>query len=931
MTAVVVSFNQEALLPNAVRSLATQTLRSVEIIIVDDCSTDETDRVVQELMEEDERIRYVKLDKNSGGAGAPRNRGIDEARAPYVLFLDGDDVYERHALKNMLLAAEREDAVVVTGRTDRFDMATRRREGWYPHLYAERRVIESISEFPKLIHDTAATTKLYSTSFIRTKGLRFDEHIHYEDVLFMAEVCAAIGRTVILPERVYDWRVYPVDVRKSITNQRDSLANLRDRVHVLTEITRIFAPLGEEIQDEYAMKVLRHHVRLYLNDMLGMTDDDAHTVLDELRPLIEQQPREDFAELFPFERFLYASALDGDANGVRRAVLAERDGVTAGYFAPGDSDDREWFPDAATQDTVGDDDFTRELRTSTDDRLVRFPHTQTKYLHRATSIRQSGTTVKIEGVTDDPFGELASRLKSGVLSLRTQRTAELASVPLAWAAEPGRLLWSVEIEAPARKKLRENEKRYYRIELTLDSGAFTANAVRLGGIEPVSIKDSSIVGRVLDDRWVSSDEPFGMALFGIEQGPRGRAVRHVARWALRPLRAPRKHASGWARTARRRLGMATRARGPIGLRWYAIMRRLPLRPDTALFEAHMGRSVSDSPGAVFRELIARRPDLDVSWVTPGGRPVDGLDRVTEIRRDSWKYLAALARSQYLVDNQSFPPFFRKRAGQRYLQTWHGIPLKTMGLDEPRNQSEHEREQLLEVSRQWDGLVVPNPYFEETFVPAFGYRGKLIRYGTPRCDALVNGELDGGEIRRRLEIPAESQVVLYAPTFREHQRSRKRAVPLPFNLIECQRSLPDDVILVLRSHYLNRFAIPRRSAGFCIDGSSVDDINELYQIADVLVTDYSSVMFDFALTGRPIITYAYDWDDYAERSRGTYFDLRTEGPGTFVESEDELYDSIRKALSEGAPLQQEAFRASFAGREDGMASTRAVDFLLGDQP
>ena len=925
---MVVTYNLQEHLPDAVRALTAQTLRSIEILVVDDCSTDDTARIVRELISEDDRIRYIRLDENSGGAGGPRNRGIDEAVAPYVFFLDADDVPERHALKNMLLAAEKEEAVVVAGRTERVDMVTGYRSGWYSHLYSERRTINSIADFPDLSHDTNSTSKLYSTQFLRATGLRFNETIHYEDVLFTAELYAAIGRTVILPELVYDWRVYPESIRKSITNQRDSLANLQDRVYVLERVSTVFSSLGDEVRDEFAVKVLRHHARLYLNDTLALNDRVANEILGELRPLIEKQPVDAFEKLFPYERFLYASVLDGDLAGVRSAVLAEREVALSGRFVRSQSGALEWYPSIESATSRHASALARELRTVSDERLVRYPHTLTQHRHQVTSMSQVRSELTMEGFTEDPFGRLADRLAEADVVLRTSSGMEVARVPLSWRVDGGTVQWSCRIERPARMKVRERDRRNYQIDLKLDDGAVSSSPILMIGTGVVSVRDKSLVGRLLGDRWATVDVPFPPAVFGIEQGARGRIVRSAARQVGALVGAPVRRVIDRARAAKRRLTEILSPTGPIGLRVYAGMRRLPVRRNTAFFEAHMGGSVSDSPGAVFRELSSRRPDMDFSWSTPGGRPVDGLDGVSTIRRGSWRYLDALARSQFLVDNQSFPQYFRKRRGQRYLQTWHGIPLKKMGLDEPRNAGEIEQRRILDVSRQWDGLVVPNPYFEQTFVPAFGYRGHLVRYGTPRCDAIVNGDLDVAEIKRRLAIPEISRVVLYAPTFREALRSRARPAPLPFDLERWRASMPSDVVLVLRSHYLNRFSVSPRASGFCLDASGVDDVNELYAIADVLVTDYSSVMFDFALTGRPIVIYAYDNDDYVNRSRGTYFDLRKDGPGTFVEEESDFYDSVRRVLADGAPPEQAVFRDAFAGREDGQAASRSVDFLLG---
>lgn len=927
---IVVTYNLAEHLPHSVRSLTCQTLRSLEIVVVDDCSTDSTPQVMSALMQEDNRVRYIRLEANSGAAGAPRNRGLDEARSPWILFLDGDDVLERHALKNLLLAAESENAEVAAGRTERVDVQTGERRGWYRHIYSERRVLDSIFDYPEFTHDTVANSKLYSTRFLRESGLRFDETLHYEDVLFTAQLYATMGRTVVIPELVYEWRVYPETVRKSITHQRDSPRNLRDRLEVLGRVTEIFTNLGiEEVSDELASKVLRHHARLYLNDMLSMDDDSASAVLATLRPLVEQQPARSFDLLFPFERFLYASVLEGDLAGVRTAVLAERDVMTTGHFEEGPNQSLQWFPAPSRASVDQKQPMAATLRTVNDMRLVKFPHAEARYYHQVTDLRIVRGRIVASGFTADPFGTLSIALASASVILRTERGAELARSSVSWTDDAATLHWTFRMPRPARRRIRERDRRTYDIELRLDDGSLNHSTIHLPSDGTTAFGDASLIGRVLGDRWVTADEPLPQALFKVQAGWLGLRVRRASRYVGRPLKATLRRGVGKLRKSRNRLRALAAPTGPIGLHVYSLLRRLPVRRDTAFFEAHMGTSVSDSPRAVFDEMSLRRPQMTFIWSTPGGRRVPGLGQVKVVQRGSWRYLDALARSQYLVDNQSFPSYFHKRSGQRYLQTWHGIPLKKMGLDEPRNASPQAQQALLSVAAQWDGLVVPNPYFEQTFVPAYGYKGELVRYGTPRCDSLVDHRLDGNAIKRRLEIPKSARVVLYAPTFRENLRSKARPIAMPFDLEGWRRALPSDVVLVVRSHYLNRFAVPRRSAGFVIDGSSVDDVNELYAIADVLVTDYSSVMFDFANTDRPIVIYAYDFAEYVDRSRGTYFDLRADGPGFFVESETDLFTAVHEALNHGAPARQAEFRKAFSGYEDGKSSARAVDFLLRD--
>jgi CDP-glycerol glycerophosphotransferase len=355
------------------------------------------------------------------------------------------------------------------------------------------------------------------------------------------------------------------------------------------------------------------------------------------------------------------------------------------------------------------------------------------------------------------------------------------------------------------------------------------------------------------------------------------------------------------------------------------MRKLPLDPKLVVFEANMGTVYGDSPKYVYEELRRTHPEMRAVWVLPRSHRAPHPDTAV-VRRGTGAYMYALARAAYWVDNQTFPRYVRKRPGQRYLQTWHGIPLKKMGHDEPGSPPPPQRPDR--GVGAWDELVVPNPYFEETFVPAYRYTKGLIRYGTPRNDPLIDGSLTTEQARRQLDLPADARVILYAPTFRQHNRDARVAVRPPFDVKELFSGFDDDTYLLLRPHYLNRIHVPAVARHRTLDCSDVEDVNLLYAAADVLVTDYSSVMFDFALLRKPIVFYTYDYAEYLA-TRGTYFDLIEEGPGPFVTTTRELASALASADADRTRFaaRYEQFLERYCGIEDGKASARALARLL----
>jgi CDP-glycerol glycerophosphotransferase len=321
---------------------------------------------------------------------------------------------------------------------------------------------------------------------------------------------------------------------------------------------------------------------------------------------------------------------------------------------------------------------------------------------------------------------------------------------------------------------------------------------------------------------------------------------------------------------------------------------MPVKQGLTVFERHMGKQFSDSPKYIYE--AARRVGLDKLGITPvwsyDNRPTSQPTETKRVLRNGWRYNYLLARAQYWVDNQGFPRIYPKRRDTTYVQTWHGTPLKKMGWDEPRLAalSPARRRVHEAMIERWDDLVVPSEYFVDTFVRSYRYEGPLLRVGYPRNDLLVNRAADVdyvAEAKRRMGLPLDRTIVLYAPTFRDRGRGRNTEYTLPFDVEQLAESLRDDVYLLVRTHYLDTVKLSRGVAAFAKNVSGHDDITEILLVSDVLVTDYSSTMFDFANTGRPMVFYTYDYDDYVHNERGTYFKLADEAPGPMVTTTEEL--------------------------------------------
>jgi len=348
----------------------------------------------------------------------------------------------------------------------------------------------------------------------------------------------------------------------------------------------------------------------------------------------------------------------------------------------------------------------------------------------------------------------------------------------------------------------------------------------------------------------------------------------------------------------------------------------------ALFESWRGR-YADSPRAISERLSERWPGVRQVWVAnPSvGLPV-GVERV---RRHGPAYFARLATCDFLVANDIISQHRVKGPFVRYLQTWHGTPLKTIGHDEVDpvyDAGAHHRRMDRDIAK-WDALLSPSAECTGLFRSAFRYRGPVLETGYPRNDLLRSPDADemGRATRRSLGIADDAHVVLYAPTWRDDARDADGGFKDPggLDIATFLRSSSPDTILLLRMHSNVATRLDEDHGERVIDVSDHPDIADLYLASDVLVSDYSSAVFDFAVTGRPIVLFPYDLDHYRTGLRQLYFDYEDWAPGPVVTSTDDLADAVTEArYRNGHDAELTRFVERFCPHEDGSASDRVID-------
>ncbi|GAA2085055.1 bifunctional glycosyltransferase/CDP-glycerol:glycerophosphate glycerophosphotransferase [Actinomadura alba] len=361
--------------------------------------------------------------------------------------------------------------------------------------------------------------------------------------------------------------------------------------------------------------------------------------------------------------------------------------------------------------------------------------------------------------------------------------------------------------------------------------------------------------------------------------------------------------------------------------------------DAVMFISYNGKQFSDSPRAIHTELMRRGSTLEQLWEVNDGQAAVP-DTVRPIRRRGAEWYDALASSRYIVTNVRMPEFFTRRADQILIQAWHGTPLKKVGRDvkevhfsyAPGMATVKKKEKKSEPKlAEWSHLISPNRFSTEILGRAFkGSYEEILEVGFPRNDILYSPEADKivAEVRARIGIPDGKRVILYGPTWRDDQyygRGRYK-FDLQLDLDEAKRRLGDDHVLLIRPHSNVVDAVPRAGDGFVYDVAAYPDVNDLFLIADVLITDYSSLMFDYANTGRPMLFFTYDLEHYRDTLRGFYIDFEKESPGPLLRTSEEVIDALVN-IDQIAQEYKEAydrFAERFCDLDDGGAAGRAID-------
>lgn len=875
LSVVVIAFNNELYIEEALQSLQEQTYTDFEVVVVNDFSSDRTGELIDRFVEGKANFKAIHLPENSGGCSTPRNTGIANSTGEYLMFLDGDDWYTITACEKMVEAIERTDSDFVAGQVIR----TNNYEIWYhKQLYSTERVNLNIREFMGMLFDSLSVNKIYKRSFLDAHHLRFPEGIHYEDIVFTGKAYFLAESFSIIPEPIYYWRVVENSDVKSITNRRFEFENFQNRIIAHRYFDQFLKDSGASIyQKEKNNKFLRHDLKLYTNDYLLFDEEykeKFHALIyDYLHETMDEYA---FLNLAEKDRILYYLLYIGD-----RAAFDDYIAYINGF-------------ETATnriQATGSQYYFKASPLVNHHEKFLKIQRPEIAYqisdIHLDEKRFSFRAAVNVNSIDPDSI--------TSFWMLRNRQTgATLVS------EEAGDGIFTFHIE-------NMTEGNYY-LSLYVN---------HMGNLHKILVKKSEIAalpnievetGNLSKSIYINQQNSFSIRVQPVKTADQ-------IKWKLKQRRKNQ--------TANR-TQIKESAFQKWAKRWIP---RLPVRSNWVIFESHMGKQYSDSPKYIYEQLMESNMNYKYIWSFQEPETIEMPGPAKKVKRNSLKHLYYLNRAKFWVDNQGMAHLAEKKEKQVYIQTWHGTPLKRMGYDQKKLPATQELARLKKQTDAWDYLVSPNRYTSKVLKRGFRYGGEILETGYPRNDLLISQPPEIKEkARMNLGIPSGKRVILFAPTFRDWDpNSFQRVLD---DVQHISKEIEDDTVLILRLHYLlsdkiAQFELPPN----ILDASNYQDIQELYLLADLLITDYSSVMFDYALLKRPILLYCYDLGEYITR-RGMYFDFAEKAPGPVCETIDDLLSYIKHPEKlEGYKGDLDRFVEEFGSLEDGKASAKVIESVF----
>lgn len=365
--------------------------------------------------------------------------------------------------------------------------------------------------------------------------------------------------------------------------------------------------------------------------------------------------------------------------------------------------------------------------------------------------------------------------------------------------------------------------------------------------------------------------------------------------------------------------------------WYKIIgfpfRLLPLKNNRIVLENYFGKGYGDNSKYIANELLKNLKKYDLIWLVKGNYYEDIPKEIKQIKRGTLSELYYISTAKIWIDNSRKPLGTTKRKGQFYIQTWHGcLALKKIEYDAIDKLSDDYKAVIKNDNKMIDLMLSNSNFCDEMYKRAFKYNGKILKYGSPRNDILINRTSEFKEKIQKKYLIEDNNILLYAPTFRNSYEYNPYDIDFDLLKEKLEEKTGTNWKILIKLHpNISNNSKKYINSKDCIDASSYPDIQELICACDLLITDYSSTMFETMIANKPVIIYANDIDSYADE-RGFYFKF-DELPFPLTRNNKELLNYIENNNIKDIPNNYIEFNKKIGLKETGQASKKVVEEIL----
>lgn len=349
---------------------------------------------------------------------------------------------------------------------------------------------------------------------------------------------------------------------------------------------------------------------------------------------------------------------------------------------------------------------------------------------------------------------------------------------------------------------------------------------------------------------------------------------------------------------------------------------MPIKKNKIYIFSYYGNQYGCSPKYISEYLVNNYPEkkFDIVWQFNDIKASRNIEGIRTVKTMSLKQLYEMCTSKVIITNYRTTELFKKRKDQYYIQTWHSsLRLKKIEKDAEESLPKNYLKMAKEDSTKCDLLLSGCKFSTEIFKRAFWYDGEIFESGTPRSDMLLKNNVEiQNKVKKSLGIDCNKKIILYAPTFRKGDSLDSYNVDYQRILKALKSKFGGDWVFLVRLHpHLVSRSKELVYGENVLDATSYDDIQELLSTSDVLISDYSSLMFDFALTERPCFLYVPDLEEYIKNDRALYFDIK-KLPFLHTLDNDELEEGIEKYNKTYYKKRLKDFNKEIGSFEDGKA-------------